>query len=63
MEIGFHIVFVQIFNVSAQEKALRCVRRIRHVLFLSKDGKDAAYEGRDGWQCVCFRSQSALFPL
>ena len=34
--------------------------RIRPVLFPSKDGKDAAYEGRNGWKGVFFPPESAF---
>ena len=35
--------------------------RARFVLFPSKDGKDAAYEGRIGWKGVYFPPESASF--
>ena len=38
-------------------------RRIGPVLFLSKDGKDAVREGRNGWKGVYFPPESASFPL
>ena len=31
--------------------------------FLSKDGKDAVREGRNGWKGVYFPPESASFPL
>ena len=37
--------------------------RIRSVRFPSKDGKDASYEGWNGWKCVCFLRESAFQPL
>ena len=37
--------------------------RIRLVLFASKDGKDAAYEGRNGWKSVYFPPESASFAF
>ena len=33
--------------------------RIRFVLFPSKDGKNAAYDGSNGWKSVCFPPESA----
>ena len=38
-------------------------RRIRPYFFLSKDGKDAVREGRNGRKGVCFPPESASFPL
>ena len=38
-------------------------RRIGPVPFLSKDGKDAVREGRNGWKGVYFPPESASFPL
>ena len=38
-------------------------RRIGPVPFLSKDGKDAVREGRNGWKSVYFPPESASFPL
>ena len=38
-------------------------RRIGPYSFLSKDGKDAAREGRNGWKSVHFPPGSASFPL
>ena len=38
-------------------------RRIGPVHFLSKDGKDAVREGRNGWKSVYFPPESASFPL
>ena len=35
------------------------LRRIRTVHFLSKDGKGASYDGRDGWKIVFFPPESA----
>ena len=38
-------------------------RRIGPYSFLSKDGKDAVREGRNGWKSVYFPPESATFPL
>ena len=38
-------------------------RRIGPVPFVSKDGKDAVREGRNGWRSVYFPPKSASFPL
>ena len=38
-------------------------RRIGPYSFLSKDGKDAVREGRNGWKGVYFPPESATFPL
>ena len=38
-------------------------RRIGPYSFLSKDGKDAAREGRNGWKGVYFPPELASFPL
>ena len=38
-------------------------RRIGPYFFLSKDGKDAVREGRNGWKSVYFPPESASFPL
>ena len=36
-------------------------RRIGPVPFLSKNGKDAVREGRNGWKVAYFRPESAFF--
>ena len=38
-------------------------RRIGPVPSLSKDGKDAVRDGRNGWKSVYFPPESASFPL
>ena len=37
--------------------------RIGPLPFLSKDGKDAVHEGRNGWRGVCFPPMSEYFPF
>ena len=39
------------------------LRRIRTVNFLSKDGKGASYEGRDGWKKCLFPARVGIFQL
>ena len=37
------------------------LRRIRTVHFLSKDGKSASYDGRDGWKSCLFPTRVGIF--
>ena len=36
------------------------LRLIRTVHFLSKDGKGASYDGRDGWKCCVFTARVGI---
>ena len=62
--LSHFIFFSQLRKLVVQRVQTRCrrgnkhfdvLRRIRTVHFLSKDGKGASYDGRDGWK-------SCLFP-
>ena len=58
----FDLLFMFLFIVSAQEKPFDVhFRRIGPVLFLSKDGKVAVREGRNGRKGVYFPPESAFF--
>ena len=39
------------------------LRRIRSVPFLSRDGKGASYEGRDGWKSCLFPAWVGIFDF
>ena len=51
-------------NMSAREKHYDVrLRRIKSVHFLSKQGKGASYDGRDGWKGCLFIARVGVFEF
>ena len=60
MELSFIFVYVSIYYVGAGISTLLSTPDgLDPYLFLSKDGKDAVREGRNGWKGVYFPPESA----
>ena len=62
MEITFDLMFMFVFIVSRGNNHFDVhFRRVGPYSFLSKDGKDAVREGRNGWKGFYFPPESASF--
>ena len=62
--IPFDIIFVLVFLCLCWNEHFDVhLWRIRPVHFPSKDGKDAGYEGKEGWKGIYFPPESAFLPL